>query len=218
MKSLSEGLLRLVLPPTDRKHILDELDELSELKVRKMGEDAAVRWRQRQIWGFVFKALPTFWWRRPVSGFLQLMANRDGRLGFWDNLRQDLRFAFRSFRRKPGFALAAILILGVGIGATTTIFSVVDTVVLRPLPYPDPGKLVHFRGSGGLRPHMFGRWRDGLGSYESLGAAWTVHVNLTEEGPPTRLQTARITEGLFSLLGATPHLGRLLMRDDYEGD
>jgi putative ABC transport system permease protein len=218
MRSLSERLFTIVLPPSDRKHILDELEELYQVQLQKVGEKAAEGWRRKQIWSFVVRALPTFWWRRPLSGFLRVMAQRDGRLSFWDTLGQDLRFAFRSFRRKPGFALAAILILGVGIGSTTAIFSVVDTVMIRPLPYPEPGKLVHFGGYAGMRPSMYTRWRDGLGSYESLGAAWNFHVNLTEDGPPKRLQTSRITEAVFPLLGATPHLGRLLMRDDYGGD
>ncbi len=218
MKSPGEWCLKAVLPRSDRQHILDELDELHELQVLKVGEVAADRWRRRQIWTFVFRALPTFWWRRPLSGFLRAMAQRDGKVSFWDTLRQDLRFAFRSFKRRPGFSLAAILILGVGIGATTAIFSVVDTVMLRPLPYPESGKLVHFGGHGGMRPSMYARWRDGLGSYESLGAAWNVPVNLTGDGPPVRLQTSRVTEDVFPLLGAAPHLGRLLMRDDYRGD
>jgi len=218
MRSLGERLLKIVLPRSDRKHILDELDELQEHRALKVGKAAADRWRRKQIWSFVVKALPTFWWRRPLSGFLRVMAERDGKLGFWDTLRQDLRFAARSFRRKPGFALAAILILGVGIGATTTIFSVVDTVMLRPLPYPEPGELVSFGGYAGMRPLMYRRWRDGLESYEALGAASNAPVNLTEEGPPKRLQASRVTPELLPLLGATPHLGRLLMRDDYQGD
>ena len=216
--SISERLLQIVLPLSDRKHVLDELGELAELQAGKLGDHGAERWRRRQVWAFVFKALPTFWWRRPFSGFLRIMAERDGRLGFWDTLRQDLRFAFRSFRRRPGFSLAAVLILGVGIGATTTIFSVVDTVMLRPLPYPESGELVSFGGSGGIRPLLFRQWRDGLESYESLGAAWNVAVNLTEEGSPKRLQTSRVTPEVLPMLGASPHLGRLLMRDDYEGD
>ncbi len=218
MKPLGERLLRLVLPPTDRKHILDELDELHLLQASKVGEAAAEKWRRKQIWGFVIKALPTFWWRRPLSGILQAMAQRDGKLSAVDTLRQDLRFAFRSFRRRPGFNLAAILILGVGIGSTTTIFSVVDTVMLRPLPYPDSGKLVSFGGFSGMRPNMYLRWEAGLSSYETLGAAWNVHTSLTGEGPPRRLQAARVTPQVLPLLGATPHLGRLLMQDDYRGD
>jgi predicted permease len=197
---------------------LDELGELAEMQAERLGTDGAERWRRRQIWTFVFKALPTFWWRRPLSGFIRIMAERDGKLGFWDVLGQDVRFALRSLRRRPGFSWAAILILGVGIGATTTIFSVVDTVMLRPLPYPQAGELVSFGGFAGMRPDMYRRWRDGLESYEAIGASWNVAVNLTTETTPRRLRTSKITPELMPILGASPHLGRLLMRDDYEGD
>jgi putative ABC transport system permease protein len=146
------------------------------------------------------------------------MAERDGKLGFWDGLRQDVRFALRSLRRRPGFAWAGILILGVGIGATTTMFSVVDTVMLRPLPYPEPGELVSFGGFAGMRPSMYRRWRDGLESYESIGASWNVSVNLSTDGAPRRLRASKVTQDLLPMLGATPHLGRILMRDDYRGD
>ena len=216
MKSLAEMILRIVVPPEDRRHILDELDELCELRAESDGGEEAERWRRRQIWGFIARALPVFWWKRPLSGVLGLMTNRDGRLSTLELLRQDLRFAFRSFLKRPGFAVAAILILGVGIGATTTMYSVVDTVMLRPLPYPEPGELVHFGGYGGTRPMLYTRWRDGLESYDGIGAAWSRPVNLTKEGPPQRLRAAGVTPDLLPLLGARPHLGRLFMRDDFQ--
>ena len=133
-----------------------------------------------------------------------------------DPLRQDLRFALRSFLRRPGLTAAAILILGVGIGATTTIYSVVDTVMLRPLPYPDPGKLVYL--GAGIRPLRYVEWRENLESFEAIGAASNGPVDLTGDGPPQQLQSSRVTPDLLPLLGATPHLGRLLMREDYQGD
>jgi len=194
------------------------MEELHQLKALKVGGPAASRWRRRKLWGFVIRALPVFWWKRPLSGFLGLLSNRDGRLGSVDLLRQDLRFALRSFLRKPAFTTAAILILGLGIGATTTIYSVVDTVMLRPLPYPDPGRLVHFGGYGGVRPSLFLQWKEGLDSYEGIGAAWTVHMALTEEGSPQRLRVARVTPDLLPILGATAELGRLFMADDFRGD
>ena len=132
--TLAEWLLRIVVPAGDRRHILDELEELHQLKALKLGGPAANRWRRRKLWGFAIRALPVFWWKRPLSGFLGLLSNRDGRLGSVDLLRQDLRFALRSFVRKPAFTTAAILILGLGIGATTTIYSVVDTVMLPFAP------------------------------------------------------------------------------------
>ena len=218
MRPLSEWALRVVLPRSDRQHILDELDELHRMRTARHGREAADRWRERQIWSFVLRALPTFWWRRPLRGYLRVMAQRDRRLSALDILRQDLRFAWRAFLRRPGFALAAIVILGVGIGATTTIFTVVDTVVIRPLPYPEPGELVHFGGGVGTRPMLFTRWRDGLRSYEAVEAAWNVSYNLTGTGSPKRIQVSRVTPRLLSILGARPHLGRLLVSDDYRAD
>lgn len=215
MRPLSELFLALVLPRSDYRHVLAELEELHTIQVQERGREAADRWRRRQVWGFVFRALPTFWWKRPLRGLVGNPGGADGKITPFDVLRQDLRFAFRSFVRRPGFALAAIIILGVGIGATTTIYSVVDTVMLRPLPYPDPGQLVHFGGYGGTRPLLYVRWRDNLESFQALGAAWNASVNLTGEGPPQRLRTSRVSPDLLPLLGARAHLGRLFMRDDY---
>lgn len=218
MKPLGERALRLVLPRSDRRHILDEVDELHRIKAAKEGRRVADRWRSRQIWMFVLRALPTFWWRRPLRGYLRVMSQRDGRLGVLDVLVQDLRFAWRAFLRRPGFAVAAVLILGVGIGAATTIFTVVDTVVIRPLPYPDPGELVHFGGGTGTRPMLYTRWRDGLGSFGAVEAAWNVSYNLTGAGSPKRVRVSRVTPRLLPILGARPQLGRLLVPDDYRAE
>ena len=218
MRTLGEALLKVVLPASDRRHVLDELDELCRMQRKGLGQEGAERWRRRQIWIFVLKALPTFWWKRPLSGFLGRLSNRDGRLGLFDVLRQDLRFAYRSFLRRPGFVLTAVLILGVGIGATTAIYSAVDTVMLRPLPYPDQGELVHFGGHGGTRPLLYVHWRDGLESFESIDAAWNVSTSLLEGGVPQNLRASKVTPGLLATLGATPHLGRLFVQDDYTAD
>ncbi len=217
MRSLPESILAWVVPQEDRRHIVDELDELVEIRARRMGPEGAERWRRRQVWGFVLRALPVFWWKRPLMGFLGLISNRDGRLSGLEIIRQDLRFAIRSFRKRPAFTLAAVLILGVGIGATTTIYSVVDTVMLRPLPYPEPGELVHFGGDGGIQPRLFAEWKDGLASFEYLGAAWNRNMNLTGSGPPQRLKVVAVTQDLLPLLAATPHLGRLFLRGDFDG-
>ncbi len=216
MRPISEWVLGLVVPREDRRHVLDELRELAEAQASKLGPDAAERWRRRQIWGFVARALPVFWWKRPLRGVLGLMSNRDGRLSGQELFRQDLRFALRSFRKKPIFSVTAILILGVGIGATTTIYSVVDTVMLRPLPYPDSGELLHFGGHGGFQPRLFVEWRDGLGSFRQIGAAWNRNMNITGSGPPQRLNVAAVTPDLLPLLAARPHLGRLFLQSDFQ--
>ncbi len=134
-----------------------------------------------------------------------------------DALFQDVRVAVRGFFHTPGFALAAILILGVGIGATTTIFSVVDTVILRPLPYPEPGELVHFDNPAHTVPDFL-EWRDRTRSFAAVAGMWQSETDLTGEGAPERLQVAQVTEGLLPTLGASPYLGRLFQESDFVGE
>ena len=87
--------------------------------------------------------------------------------------------------------------------------------MLRALPYPEPMELVAFGGRGN-RPIVYRRWQDGLESFEAIGASWNVSLNLTGEGPPQRLRASRVSPDLLSILGARPHLGRLLLPEDYE--
>lgn len=129
---------------------------------------------------------------------------------------KDVRYAIRALIKRPGFALTAVLILAAGIGATTTIFSVVDTVVLRQLPYPDAGKLVHFDEGSHNYPN-FRTWRE-MGSFESVSAARDYEVDLTGEGPPQRIPAAAVSQAFFGMFGAAPYLGRLFTADDYPGD
>ena len=145
--------------------------------------------------------------RTPVSGPRAL----------WNGLRQDLHFALRASTRRLGFTVVAIVILGVGIGATTTIFSVVDTVLLRPLSYPEPDRLVFFDQGAHSAPDFI-EWRDRLESLEGIGAIMNRQTDLTGEGEPERLQVARATPDFLGILGASPHLGRLLVDDDYRED
>jgi putative ABC transport system permease protein len=134
-----------------------------------------------------------------------------------DVFLQDLRYALRAFAHAPGFTTASVLILGVGIGATTTIFSVVDTVVLRPLPYPEEGELVFFE-NGSHRVPDFLEWRDHTQAFSSVGAAWERQMDLTGGGAPESLRVAEVTQEFLPMLGATPLLGRLFMRDDFRGE
>lgn len=133
-----------------------------------------------------------------------------------EDMIQDVRFALRTFRRYPAFTFAAVIILGTGIGATTTIYNVLDTVVLRPLPYPSPDRLVRF--GAGIRPLRYMEWRDNLASFEAIGASWNIQLPLAGDGIPREVRASRVTPDLLGLFGATAQLGRLLTRDDYEGD
>jgi len=142
------------------------------------------------------------------------------------NLVQDLRLSLRMLRRNPGFAAIAVLTLALGIGATTAIFSVVNGVLLRPFPYEDPDRLVVIWERNLTRglPYMvvsppnYADWRDQNQVFERIGAfAWRRHLLERESGSEI-VRGARITAGMFQLVGARPLLGRVFAaEDDHEG-
>ena len=145
------------------------------------------------------------------------------------NLLQDLRYAIRMLFKSPGFAAVAILTLALGIGANTAIFSVVNSVVLQPLPYPHPEQLVVISqtvsdapSSGGLQSSEsyldFLDWQRQAKSFSSLAAYQYNQMTLTGRGSPTVLQGALASSSLFSTLGVAPLLGRTLQpQDDAKG-
>jgi putative ABC transport system permease protein len=141
-----------------------------------------------------------------------------------DELRQDLRQALRKLARNPGFALVALLVLGLGIGANTAIFSVVNTVLLRPLPFAYPDRLVMLFESfkdGPVpmfpvsAPDLLDFQRDQR-SFEGLGAYQNKEYELGGQGTPERIVGARVTANLFPLLGVEPVLGRSFAPEEDE--
>jgi len=130
-----------------------------------------------------------------------------------DTLLHDLRHAVRMARQSPAFTAAAVAALALGIGANTAIFSVVNTVLLRPLPYPEPSRLVYFtntspQGSGpGASPTRFNIWRKQTGAFQDVSAYRFSAVNLTE-GDPEQIATAHVSAEFFRLFGAPVALGR----------
>ncbi len=130
-----------------------------------------------------------------------------------DTVFQDLRHAFRMMRRSPAFTGAAVAALALGIGANTAIFSVVNTVLLRPLPYPDPERLVFFTNTSpqgsfpGASPTRFNVWRRQTDPFQHISAYRFSAVNLTD-GDPEQIQTAHISADFFRLFGAPVALGR----------
>ena len=125
-----------------------------------------------------------------------------------DFLWQDLRFGARSFFRQPGFTLVSMAMIALGIGATTTIFSVVDGVLLKELPYPRPAELVYFM-NGDHTPVRFRAWRDDSRSFVALGAARNRGFDLVGDGDPERLRGALVTSDFLPMFGAVPAMGRL---------
>lgn len=133
------------------------------------------------------------------------------------DVAEDVRVALRGFRRSPFFAVTSVLIVGLGIGATTTIFSVADHVLLRPLPYPDPGALVTVGKPGsGMSIPDFLELRDRVGAFSAVGAQWDREYDLTSSGDPERVNVGQVTAGFLSTLGGRPALGRLFGEGDFE--
>ena len=139
-------------------------------------------------------------------------------------LLRDLRHAWRLLRRQPAFAAVAILTLALGIGTTTAVFTIVNGVLLRPLPYRDPSRLVTlFYGHQGRVSPWFSplNVRDYVGPSESFteaSAVVPVTVNMTGLGDPERLQGARVSWNYFRLLGVSMALGRAFAEGDAQGD
>jgi putative ABC transport system permease protein len=132
---------------------------------------------------------------------------------------QDVRHAFRGLARTPGFTAAAVLTLALGIGATTSIFAVVNGVLLQPLRYPNPDRLVsvgqrHARtGPEFATLPDYNDWRQSS-RLQSIGGAWGVTVNLTAIEEPERLRGALVTASLFPTLGTAPVVGRVFSEAD----
>jgi predicted permease len=152
--------------------------------------------------------------------------HRDARgLPALESVVQDLRYAFRTLRRDAGFTAFAILILACGIGAASTIFSVTNAVLLRPLPFRDPGRLVWLENGNGegmssrtvqvgylLALQESARSFSGFAAYNAFYGVGD--VKLTGGGDPERLNAVPVTAGFFSVLGVRPRLGREFTTDD----
>jgi putative ABC transport system permease protein len=129
-----------------------------------------------------------------------------------DTLIRDLRYAVRTLLREPGFTLLAILALALGIGATTAIFTVVDSVLLRPLPYKDPDRLVVTllgpTASGPISPADYLDYKRDAQSFARLGAAQAWGATLSEGDRPERLRGLQVSTDLFEVLGVPALVGR----------
>jgi putative ABC transport system permease protein len=143
-----------------------------------------------------------------------------------DLLRQDLRYTGRTLRRSPGFTVMAVLMAGLGIGATTATFSTLDHVLIRPLPFPQPDRLVKlwqdqsFRGYSRMEvsPANYRDYKAQATSFEAMAAYRGLSVNLVGEGYPQRLEGASLNAEVFPILRQRPLLGRSFQpSDDREG-
>ncbi|HEV2687582.1 MAG TPA: ABC transporter permease, partial [Bryobacteraceae bacterium] len=143
----------------------------------------------------------------------------------FERLSQDVRYGARLLRRSPGFSIVAILTLALGIGANTAIFSVVNALLLRPLPFQDPARLVRLWPTGpkvGLLPYAitsypdFLDWKTQSHSFEQVEGYVPRTFNLTGGDQPQRVSGLRTSAGFLQLLGVAPILGRTFLAEELQ--
>ena len=157
-------------------------------------------------------------WSGPLAGLWIALAGvadvvPNAIAAHWDLLVHDVRFAVRSLSRAPGFAVTAILVSALGVGANTLAFSLGDFVLVRPLPFEQPHRLIKFwqsnpTGYSELSPPNFRDYQEQARSFEAMGAYTTRAANLVGTGSPRRLETIHATAEVLPLLGVPPLIGR----------
>ena len=140
---------------------------------------------------------------------------------YWlDTLLQDLRYGVRILRRSPRFAVAVVLILGLGVGMTTAVFAIVDSVLLNAVPFAEAQRLVELNrfgptGGGPSQPAaMVESWRNEAGLFDGVEAYDREERVFTGGGEPETMRGARVSPGLFPLLGVAPEIGRVFAPDE----
>jgi putative ABC transport system permease protein len=165
--------------------------------------------------------------RRAYGGIEQAKElHRDARSFLWvENALKDIRYGIRNLSRTPGFTTIAVIVLALGIGANTAIFSVVNAILLEPLAYKDSNRLVTVlhNGTGPVATANYFDWRDQTTSFQAMGAAdyWSPNLTATDPSDPTpseHLYALKVTQNLLPLLGVPPLKGRLFLKgEDREG-
>jgi len=224
-----EHLAALRLPPEREIEIVEEL----ALHLEAAYEDAlagglsAAEAEARALRSYDWRLLECElsraehpWAARALQPPLELIERKGGiRM---ESLLQDLRFGARMLLRNPGFTLIAVITLALGIGANTALFSVVNGVLLRPLAYRDPDRLVWLshkaakpNQNAAISPPTFVDYRNQCQSFENLTALmYGTAFNLTGDGEPERLQGRRVSANFFDTLGVAPALGRGFLAEE----
>ncbi len=189
--------------------LLSHLEALTdEYMQRGMTPDEALQAARREFGG--------------VEQTKELYRERRG-LPFLETLLQDIRYGLRMLAKSPAFTSVAVFTLALGIGANTVVFSIVDSVLLRPLPYGHPEQLYivseslpHLGGTEevGVSAAEYFDYRDRNRSFSQVAAYETQGFNLTGEGTPLRVQAAALSASAFPLLGVKPILGQVFIAED----
>ncbi len=139
----------------------------------------------------------------------------------WQAMAQDLRYAARTLVKSPGFSLVAVLMLALGIGANTAIFSIVNAVLLRPLPYPGQDRIVVLHetsrgGWGSVSAPDYLDWKAQSNSFDSMAVYRVGGLNLTGKFAPQRVESAEVSEGFFETFGMKAVAGRLFTEQEWK--
>ena len=226
-EQIREQLADLKLAPAREAEIVEELAQHAEDRYRELRTGGVTEAEARRIaldetggHELLAKELRTI--ERPAPEPVVLGVGSRGHL--LASLAQDLRYGFRTLLKNPGFTAIAMLALALGIGANTAIFSVVNGVLLRPLAYPDPGRLMlisettpEFSQMSVAYPNFLD-WRRESRSFTDIGAARNDDFNFTGTGQPEHLSGEYVSASLFPVLGVTPFMGRsFLPQEDRQG-
>ncbi|MFP5261897.1 MAG: ADOP family duplicated permease [Blastocatellia bacterium] len=218
-------LARLKLEPSREAEIVEELaqhleDRYEEARLAGASEEEARRVALSELSdnSLLVRGLK----RTERAAGPEIVALGAGRGNMFADLWQDLRFGVRMMRKHRGFTFIAVLTLALGIGANTAIFSLVNAVLLRPLPYSDPDRLVTLvksypqKGldSWGLSQADFAMYRDQNHVFEKMAGFTSTGFNLTGAGEPERLRGVSVTADFFSVLGVEPVVGRVFRPEE----
>jgi putative ABC transport system permease protein len=200
-------------PPHLRDAYRDDLQELFEAEAARVGPARARFWYWRQAVTAVPRLLAIE--RRATT-----LSPRGSGMTIVDKLLNDLRYGCRVLVKAPGFTIAAVATLALGIGANTAIFSLIKTVMLTPLPYAQPEQLTMIwnsttrSGITSLSRQEIVSYGENATSTSSVGGYTETNANLTGGDEPERVRAAAVTGNLFATLGVEPTLGRSFVADD----
>ncbi len=212
------GLARFVLghlaPRNMRETLLDDLDEMFARKVSESGPREARAWYRRQALSGLASLLKM---RARAARSADAPVEPRSLSTVLDSFGRDIRYTLRMLRRAPAFTAAAVLTVALGVGATTTVFSVVYALLVKPLPYPAPDRLVmvwqDMRARGGpatewATPGNLVDWKGETSLFSAVASIRGSRPTLTGDGDPEPLAGENVTQDYFAVLGVAPLIGR----------
>ncbi|MCI0488402.1 MAG: ABC transporter permease [Blastocatellia bacterium] len=217
---IRKRLASLNLSPMREAEIIEELSQHLEDRYRELiaGGASEEYARRSALAELSDRRLLAQELRRVERQFAQepIVLGAKRRSNMFGDLWQDITYGLRMLRKNPGFTFIAVLTLALGIGANTAIFSLVDSILLRPLPYREPDRLVRLiqaspmlgLSTWGVSQADFAAYREQNRSFETMALLTNGGVNLTGEGEPERLQMTNVTADFFKVFGVNPALGR----------